>query len=58
MKTMKTPRGTTRAQRRSNRIEGKMQPPSSAAQAAQLADQARANRKLSVKLRHKAGAGL
>lgn len=58
MKTMKTARGTARAQRRSNRIEGKMAPPSTAAHAAQLADQARANRKLAVKLYHKSGEGI
>jgi hypothetical protein len=35
-----------------------MKAPSAAAQATQMADQARANRKLSVKLFHTSGAGI
>lgn len=58
MKQMKTARGTARALRRNSGGGSSMKPPSAAAQAAQLAAQARANHKLSVKLHHKAGAGI
>jgi hypothetical protein len=58
MKTMKTPRGTARAQRRIHGGGKNMGAPSAAAQAAQQGEQKRAARKLAVSLYHKAGAGI
>jgi len=58
MKTMKTPRGTARAQRRIAGGGKSMTAPSAAAQVAQVADQKGANRKLAVALYHKAGVGV
>lgn len=58
MKKMKVQRGTARATRRELGGRDRMRPPSAIAQGAQLAAQARANRKLAVKLFHKAGAGI
>lgn len=58
MKEMKVARGTARASRRIHGGRTNMAAPSATAQAAMLADRLKANRKLGVKLFHKAGAGI
>ena len=58
MKEMNVARGTARAERRATGGRSMMKAPSAAAQAAMLAHQRLANRKLAVKLFHKSGAGI